>query len=67
MIKEYFRDRTDNLLVMNICAGEGWETLCPFLNKHTPNVQFPKLNVWASDMENSNPNPLVDSRNPIPT
>tara|TARA_B100000686_G_scaffold353984_1_gene461972 strand:+ start:1391 stop:2062 length:672 start_codon:yes stop_codon:yes gene_type:complete len=67
MIKEYFKDRTNNLLVMNICAGEGWEILCPFLNKQTPDVQFPKLNVWASDMENPNPNPLVDSRNPIPT
>jgi len=25
---EYFRDRTDDLLVLNVTAGEGWERLC---------------------------------------
>jgi hypothetical protein len=51
-IKEYFRDRKDDLLVMSICEGEGWEVLCPFLNMPIPkvglNVPFPKANVWAS-------------------
>lgn len=44
-IKDYFKDRQDDLLIMNICSGEGWEKLCPFLNKKIPSVPFPKLNV----------------------
>jgi hypothetical protein len=40
-VKEYFRDRPDDLLVMNICAGEGWEKLCPFLGLAIPKVKFP--------------------------
>jgi hypothetical protein len=54
-IKEYFRDRKDDLLVMNICDGEGWEVLCSFLNISIPrvglNVSFPKVNVWASNFD----------------
>lgn len=40
-VKEYFRDRPDDLLVMNICAGDGWEKLCPFLGFPVPDVKFP--------------------------
>jgi hypothetical protein len=28
-------------LVMNIIEGDGWEKLCPFLNKEIPSVDFP--------------------------
>ena len=48
-IKEYFKDRQSDLLVMNICDGQGWEVLCPFLGKEIPNVPFPKLNVWGEN------------------
>ena len=51
IVKEYFRNRPDDLLVMNICGGEGWEVLCLFLNKPIPSVPFPKLNVWASNFD----------------
>ena len=44
-IKEYFKNRQNDLLVMNICDGEGWEKLCSFLNKPVPDVPFPKENV----------------------
>ncbi|MBA3534830.1 MAG: hypothetical protein H0T73_23210 [Ardenticatenales bacterium] len=27
----HFKHRPDDLLVLNICEGEGWEKLCPFL------------------------------------
>ena len=27
-VRDYFKNRPDDLLVMNICAGEGWEKLC---------------------------------------
>jgi hypothetical protein len=40
-VKDYFKDRPDDLLVMNICAGEGWEKLCPFLEMPVPKVKFP--------------------------
>jgi hypothetical protein len=43
-IKEYFKDRPDDLLVMNICAGEGWEILCPFLDCGIPKIPFPHKN-----------------------
>jgi hypothetical protein len=48
-IKEYFKNRPNDLLVMNICDGERWEVLCPFLNKLIPDVLFPKENVTAYD------------------
>ncbi|WP_434036019.1 sulfotransferase family protein [Formosa sp. 4Alg 33] len=44
----YFKGRTDNFLVFDVINGDGWETLCPFLNVPIPNVPFPKKNV-ASD------------------
>jgi hypothetical protein len=40
-VYEYFKDRPDDLLVMNITAGNGWNSLCPFLDKEIPNVKFP--------------------------
>lgn len=43
-IKGYFKDRPNDLLVMDICAGEGWEKLCPFLGLPIPNEEFPHGN-----------------------
>jgi len=41
-IDYYFADRLNNVVLkINICAGEGWEKLCPFLNKDIPDVPFP--------------------------
>jgi hypothetical protein len=42
---EYFQDRLENLLVINICDGEGWEKLCPFLKVPMPIESFPVTNV----------------------
>jgi hypothetical protein len=44
-VKAYFRRRPNDLLVMDICAGDGWERLCPFLGFEAPNVPFPHLNA----------------------
>ena len=44
-IKKYFKNRLNDLLVMNICDGEGWEVLCPFLDKNIPNIPFPKVGI----------------------
>ena len=40
--EEYFKDRPQDFLIMDICAGDGWEKLCPFLEiQEIPNVPFP--------------------------
>jgi hypothetical protein len=43
-VLDYFKDK-DNLLIMDICEGDGWEKLCPFLEKEVPDVEFPFANV----------------------
>ncbi len=43
-VREYFADRPDDLLVMNICDGDGWEKLCPFLRLPIPDISFPHMN-----------------------
>jgi hypothetical protein len=44
-VHEYFKDRPGDLLVLDVTAGEGWETLCPFLGRPAPDIAFPKANV----------------------
>ena len=44
-IKEFFRNK-GNLLIMDICNGDGWEKLCPFLGKAVPDIDFPKVNYY---------------------
>jgi hypothetical protein len=43
-VNHYFKDRPNDLLVLNICNGEGWEKLCPFLKKEIPHESFPHRN-----------------------
>lgn len=38
-----FKDRSGQLLVMNICQGESWEKLCTFIGKEVPNAPFPSI------------------------
>lgn len=45
-VRHHFRDRPDDLLVLNVCAGEGWERLCPFLGVAAPDGPFPRANDW---------------------
>ncbi|MEM1320989.1 MAG: sulfotransferase family protein [Bacteroidota bacterium] len=47
-ILEYFKDRPQDLLVLDITKGEGWSKLCPFLGQTIPEVAFPRENVFAS-------------------
>lgn len=44
-VRAYFADRPDDLLVMDITAGDGWEKLCPFLGLDVPPTPFPHANV----------------------
>jgi hypothetical protein len=43
-VLDYFRGRDNELLVMAICGGDGWEKLCPFLDKPIPAIAFPHEN-----------------------
>lgn len=44
VIEHFWRKKRD-LLVMDICAGDGWEALCDFLGVRVPDVPFPFENV----------------------
>jgi hypothetical protein len=41
-VKEYFRDRPTDLLVMDISSGNCWPKLCEFLGRPIPDVAYPK-------------------------
>jgi hypothetical protein len=43
-VASHFRDRGDDLLVLNVTAGEGWQRLCPFLGVEIPDMEFPSTN-----------------------
>jgi len=45
-VKEYFKDRPDDFLVLDLTKGDGWEQLCPFLGHAIPNLPFPHANRW---------------------
>jgi hypothetical protein len=49
-VKQHFADRDGDVLFLNICAGEGWEKLCPFLGAPVPDAPFPRENVRMSPM-----------------
>jgi hypothetical protein len=49
-VMDYFRERRDDLLVLNICDGHaGWEPLCEFLGLPIPDEAFPSSNRKFSD------------------
>ncbi len=47
-IVEYFKNRQEDLLVIDVCNGEGWEKLCPFLGIPVPTTPFPRTNVTTN-------------------
>ncbi len=46
-VKRYFKYRSEDLLVLNITEGDGWQKLCPFLGKQIPGLEFPHANKGA--------------------
>ncbi len=42
-VRKFFRG-TDRLLVLNVCSGEGWGKVCPFLGVPEPDMPFPAIN-----------------------
>lgn len=45
-VLDYFKDRPDDLLVLNIIDGEGWNELGAFLNIPVTDIPFPHANEW---------------------
>jgi Sulfotransferase domain len=43
----HFEGRDEDLLLFDLCGGEGWEVLCPFLGMEVPSTPFPRRNVRA--------------------
>ena len=41
-VRDYFAGREQDLLVIDICAGEGWERLCPFVEQPVLKREFPR-------------------------
>ena len=53
-VEAYFASR-DDLLVLDICAGDGWERLAPFLGRSVPSTPFPTENVKHERSANPRP------------
>ncbi len=58
---DFFSDKPDSLLVLNVFIGEGWEKLCPFLGKKIPNYQYP--DVKPGFKAHQNPPELITIQN----
>ncbi len=51
-VLNYFENRPDDLMVIDICKGEGWGHLCSFLSVPVPDVSFPHSNQRLSSLTN---------------
>ena len=49
-VKKYFKDRHQDFLVLDICGGDAWEKLCPFLGMTIPDVSFPNTNKKSQNI-----------------
>lgn len=43
-VKTYFKDRPNDLVVVDFTKGDKWEKICAFLEKDVPEIAFPHLN-----------------------
>jgi hypothetical protein len=43
-VLEYFKDRPDDLLILDLPKGDGWPELCTFLDEPIPEKPFPHAN-----------------------
>jgi hypothetical protein len=43
-VRSHFRDRPGVLLEIDLCSGQGWERLCPFLGVTVPMAEVPWRN-----------------------
>ncbi len=58
-VREHFENRPEDFLMMDICNGDGWEKLCPFLGLSPPDQPFPNRNQasgnrqWAEALDSA--------------
>jgi hypothetical protein len=50
-IRKFFRDKPQQYLELDICAGEGWEKLCGFLKVAVPAEPFPHTNITTDKLQ----------------
>ena len=50
-VTRHFAGREHALLILDICGGEGFEKLCPFLGKPIPTQPFPNENSASATFE----------------
>jgi hypothetical protein len=43
-VNEYFTGREDDILIMDLAKGDGWDKLCHFLSRPIPKSEFPHAN-----------------------
>ncbi len=43
-VREHFKERPDDLLIIDITRGDGFEKICPFLDMPVPEEAFPHWN-----------------------
>lgn len=43
-VRRHFESEPTRLLEVNICGGQGWSEICPFLKSEVPSVPFPHAN-----------------------
>lgn len=48
-VLDYFKDRPEELLILNIINGEGWDKLLPFIRKQIRDQNFPYVNKRNSN------------------
>lgn len=44
-VRKYFKNRPEDLLIIDIVRGERYEKLCPFLGLEVPKKKFPHMNI----------------------
>ena len=47
-VREYFKDRPEDLLEIDLSKGKQWEQICSFLGRSVPMVPFPRSNKSGS-------------------
>jgi hypothetical protein len=56
-IQEFFRDKPHRYLELDICAGDGWEKLCEFLNLPAPRDPFPWIKRSRDRLQHTHKRP----------
>ena len=53
-VQEYFADRPNDLLIIDLPNDDGWSRLCPFLGHTVPDEPFPHANKasWSRKLKN---------------